>query len=64
MRPVPKAEFFAAVNPLNVHPTIVTDRYPYTCEWRFLDRPHAPPFGCTVGRIEAGVTVQDYFLAP
>lgn len=63
MRQVSRAEFFAAVNPQNVHPTIVTDRYPYTSEWRFLDRPHAPPFGRTVGRIEAGELVKDYLLA-
>lgn len=63
MRQVSKADFFAAIGPMNVHPTIVTDRYPYTSEWRLLDRPHAAPIGRTIGRIEAGEPAKDYYLA-
>ena len=52
MRLATKEEFFATIGPLNVGPTFVNDRYPYTSEWRFLDRPQAPPVGRTVGRVE------------
>jgi len=62
MKPITKEEFFRVVGPLDVNPTIITDRYPSTSEWRF-PRQNRPPIGRSVGRIEGGLKVTDYFLA-
>jgi hypothetical protein len=44
MREVTKDEFFATVGQQNVHPYMVTDRYPYTEDWR-------TPRGVVLGRV-------------
>lgn len=65
MKEVSKAEFFAPIyaNNLDVHPTIVSDRYPYTSEWRFPRRPGRPLYGKTVDRVESNQTRTTYLLA-
>lgn len=51
MRLVTKDEFYGPIyaRNLNVHPSIVNDRPPYTSVFRYLNNPHAPPFGKVVG---------------
>lgn len=61
MRAVSKDQFYKAIGNLNVHPTIVTDKYPYTSEWRMLDGQRAL-IGKSVGRMDGGSAVTDYFL--
>lgn len=41
---VTRDEFYAAVGKQNVHPYIVSDKYPYTTEWK-------TPSGQLVGKI-------------
>ena len=65
LRQVTREEFFAPIyaKGLDVHPSIVTAHYPYTSEWRFHRQFGTPLFGKTVGRIEGGLAVKDYYLA-
>lgn len=62
LRKVTKDEFFKAINAdkLDVHPTIITDKYPYTSEWRFPRNPGRQVYGRTVGQPNGG---NEYFLA-
>lgn len=64
LRQVTREDFFAPIyaKNLDVHPTIVTDRYPYASEWRLHRQIGTPLVGKTVGRLEGGLAVQDYFL--
>lgn len=65
MTPTTKDEFFKRINEgkLNVHPD-PQGSYPYTTIWKFLDYDkRGQVFGKSVGRIENGLEVQDYFLA-
>lgn len=61
-RPVSKDQFYAAMRPLDVHPQIASYRYPYSTEWR-LQKNGRLIVGKSVGKIEGGVYVTDYFLA-
>ena len=61
-RPVSKEQFYAAMGPLNVHPQIVDDKYPYTTEWRSQNNGRLI-VGKSIWKIENGVQVTDYFLA-
>lgn len=64
MRQVSKEEFYGPIwkDRLNVHPSIVNDRYPYTSEWRYLNDPMRRIYGRVVGRMEGGLSVKDYYL--
>lgn len=64
MRQVTKEEFYGPIyrDRLNVHPRIVTGRYPYTTDFIWLSNPHRVPYGRIVGRIECGTVVKDYYL--
>ncbi len=63
MQQVTRDEFFKTLTDqkLDVIPRIVTDKYPYTSLWEF--RSNRAPYGKTVGRIEGGREVTDYFVA-
>lgn len=65
MRQVSQTEFFNALRAekRDVHPRIANSTYPYTSSWEFQREPYRAPFGKSVGRIEGGLEVQDYFLA-
>lgn len=65
LRQVSRDQFFGPIHDrgLDVHPEIVTSRYPYTADWRFHRRPGRPLYGRTVGRIEGAAEVTDYFVA-
>ena len=65
MTKVSKNEFFKRIyeGKLDVHPSIVSARFPYTSDWKFQRQYGAPLFGRTVDRIEGGLTVTDYFVA-
>jgi hypothetical protein len=65
MRQVSKDEFFTALRAekRDVHPSIVNGTYPYTSNWQFQREMSRGLFGKSVGRIEAGTSVNDYFLA-
>lgn len=64
MKQVTKDEFFAAIRAreLDVHPTIVTSKYPYTSDWTF-HRQGGRLYGRSVGRMEGGCEVTDYFIS-
>lgn len=57
MKQVPKDQFYAAMNPLDVHPSIQPGRWPYTSLWkeRHSDRIRGKSVGHTDG-------TSDYFL--
>jgi len=59
MRQVTKDDFYAAMGPLNVHPTITNDKWPYTSDW-MVGR---VVVGRTVGRLEGPFERKDYYLA-
>jgi len=59
MKPVTKEEFYKQVGPLDVHPSIQPGPYPYTSLWKLR---HGQTVGKSVGRIEGGLAVTDYFL--
>jgi len=60
-RQVSKDEFYKPIfgKGLDVHPTIVTDKWPYTSEWTFHHITGRPVYGRTVGRADGGT---DYFV--
>lgn len=62
MKQVSRNEFFAAVaaSTRDIHPSIVSAKYPYTSEWKFHRELGQPLFGKSVGRKDGG---HDYFLA-
>jgi len=57
-RQVSKNEFYARMNPLNVHPRIVEDHWPYTSTWEL--QPSRLVIGKSVGQQDGSYT---YFLA-
>ena len=61
-RLVSKEQFYAAMRPLDVHPQISNDKYPYSTEWR-LQKNGRLIVGKSIGKIEGGVYAADYFLA-
>jgi len=61
MRKVTKEVFFATVGPLNVHPRIINESYPYTSDWMVNNGRDS--VGRTVGVYETpGVVVNEYYL--
>lgn len=50
MRRVTKEEFYGEIyrRNLNVHPSIVNGKWPYTSVFRFLNNPHNASFGKVV----------------
>lgn len=64
MRQVTKEEFYGPIfrDRLNVHPRIVTNKYPYTSDFIWLSAPHRAPYGRVVGRMEKGSEFKDYFI--
>lgn len=60
LKPVSKDEFYKRMNPLNVSPRIINDRYPYTSDWHLQSGTGREVIGRSVGRVEGG---WDYFLA-
>ena len=63
MRQVTKDQFYAAVGPLNVHPSIQPGSWPYTSLWK-LQSGDQRTVGKTVGRLEQpGKAATDYYLA-
>lgn len=62
LRSVSKKTFYVFIGPLNVHPRIVSDKYPYTTEWR-LHTNGRQLIGVSIDKIEQGVRYTDYFLA-
>ena len=65
MREVTKDEFYRRIydDGLDLHPTIVSNAYPYTSVFRWRKNPHAEPYGKVVGTIERGVEVNTYFVS-
>lgn len=62
MNRVSKAEFFATVGKLNVHPHILPGPYPYSCDWKLLNN------GRVVGhtkeiRLNPGAVETEYYRA-
>ncbi len=57
LKPVSKDEFFKRIGGLDVHPSFVNDRYPYTSEWRI--RQSRTLVGQSVGHTDGS---HDYFL--
>jgi hypothetical protein len=62
MRKVTMEEFYKVMGPLDVHPSIQPGPYPYTSLWKLRQRPDSTPLGKSVGRMEGGQAVTDYFL--
>lgn len=60
MKPVTKDQFYAAMNPLDVHPSIQPGRWPYTSLWRLRQNPDGQPLGKSVSRADGST---EYFLA-
>lgn len=59
-REVTKDEFFAHIGPRDVHPRIVSAKWPYTAEWEL--RPGRTVVGRTTGRVERGAEVKSYWI--
>lgn len=64
MKQVSEAEFFERImkDKLDVHPSIQPGPYPYTSVWEFPKQPGKPAYGKSVGRIQGGLLVMDYFV--
>ena len=62
-RKVSKDEFYRMIGPRDVQPRITNDKYPYTSVWIDHATSSRPVIGKTVGRIEGGKLLTDYFLA-
>lgn len=62
MRSVSKDEFYGPIyaKGLNVHPSIVNGKWPYTSVFRFLNNPHAVPYGKVVGLPDGS---KEYYLS-
>ena len=58
---VTKDEFYGEIyrRNLNVHPTIINGKWPYTSVFRYLNSPHASPFGKAV---ELANGTKEYYL--
>jgi hypothetical protein len=56
MRPVSRNEFYERCGPLNVHPSIITDKWPYTSIWKL---PNRDVFGKSVGKPDG---TSEYFI--
>lgn len=65
MRQVSQDEFFKPIydKGLDVHPSILPGRFPYTSEFRFHRQHNTPIYGKIVDRVEGGRTISDYFIA-
>ena len=65
MRQVSKEEFYGPIyeGRLNLHPSIVNDKFPYTSVFKWLVAPWREPYGKIVDRVEGGSVVRDYFVA-
>jgi hypothetical protein len=62
MKQVTTEEFYKAIGPLDVHPSIQPGPYPYTSLWKLRQRPDGAPLGKSVGRRVGGLVVTDYYL--
>lgn len=60
MKKVSKEEFFAAIGPRDVHPTITNDKYPYKADWK--TRIGRQVVGRSEGFVKDGVAGTNYFL--
>jgi len=60
VRPVTKAQFYAAIGPLNVYAQIQPGPYPYTSLWKHSNG--SGVVGKSVGVREGGLVRQEYYL--
>lgn len=60
MRQVTKDEFYTVMNPLDAHPRIMTDKYPYWELWHLRDG--RTIVGKSVGHVERGRVWTAYYL--
>lgn len=61
VRAVTAERFFAVVKPLDVVASIQPGAYPYTSIWKLRYGGHV--VGKSVGRMDGGLTVTDYYLS-
>lgn len=59
MREVSREEFYKRIGPLDVHPRIVNDRWPYVSMWEMHHQAGRPCVGKSVGRTDGSYV---YFL--
>ncbi len=60
MKPVTAEQFYAFMNPLDVHPSIQPGPWPYTSLWKLRRNSDGAPLGKSIGRKDGS---SEYFLA-
>lgn len=63
MKQVTEPQFYASIGDCNVHPYIISDKYPYTTEWR---DPKGRVFGRMIPKIDekyAHLYTEECFLS-